>query len=93
MRMIFLKIKYELGKAYEVAESVVPTVDKTFEVYSTSGNYGLMAKCYLQDDTEVGGFVTELGADAPIYQIQLHSDRFQRVPVAPIDSRKADPHV
>ena len=93
MRMIFVKIKYKLGKAYEVADFVVQTVNKTFEVYSTPGNYGLMVKCYLQGDADVGRFVTELGADAPTYQRQLHADRFQSVPVPPIDSRKADPHV
>ena len=92
MWMIFVKNKYELGKAYEVADFVVQTVNKTSKVYSTSGNYGLMVKWYLQEDADVGRFVTELGADAPTYQRQLHADRFQCVPVPPIDSRKADPH-
>jgi len=59
MRTIFVKIKCELGKAYKVADSVVQSVDEASEVYSTSGDYDLMVKCYLQDGADVGRFVTE----------------------------------
>lgn len=59
MRTIFVQIKCELGKAYEVADELVENVDGVSEVHSISGNYDLMIKCYLSDDADVGHYVTE----------------------------------
>lgn len=59
MRTIFVKIKCELGRAYDVADAVVQDVEEASEVHSTSGDYDLMVKCYLADDADVGRFVTE----------------------------------
>ncbi len=58
MRTIFVMIKAELGKAYDVADAAVQT-DRVSEVHSISGQYDLMAKCYLDDGDDVGRFVTE----------------------------------
>ena len=59
MRTIFVKIKCELGRAYQVADAVVQSVDEASEVHSTSGDYDLLVKCYLEDEDDVGRFVTE----------------------------------
>ena len=59
MRTIFVKIKCELGRAYDVADAVVEEVEQASEVHSTSGDYDLLVKCYLDDDEDVGRFVTE----------------------------------
>lgn len=59
MRTIFVKIKCELGKAYDVAAAVVEEVEEASEVHSTSGDYDLLVKCYLADDDDVGRFVTD----------------------------------
>jgi len=59
MRTIFVKIKCELGRAYRVADAVVQSVDEASEVHSTSGDYDLLVKCYLDDEADVGRFVTE----------------------------------
>jgi len=59
MRTIFVKVKCELGRAYEVADAVVQNVDEASEVHSTSGDYDLLLKCYLGDEADVGRFVTE----------------------------------
>ncbi len=59
MKTIFVQVKCQLGKAYEVADALVENVDGVSEVYSTSGNYDLMLKCYLDDDMDIGHFVTE----------------------------------
>ena len=59
MRPVFIMIKCELGQAYKVAESLVERVEAASEVYSTSGAYDLLAKCYLDDDQDTGHFVTE----------------------------------
>ena len=58
MQTIFIMVKCELGKAYDVADQAVQTVDQVSEVHSTSGQYDLLMKCYLDDATDIGHFVT-----------------------------------
>ncbi|RVU39259.1 Lrp/AsnC family transcriptional regulator [Hwanghaeella grinnelliae] len=58
MQTIFIQVKCELGKAYVVADEAID-VEGVSEVYSTSGNYDLMMKCYLQDEEDIGHFVNE----------------------------------
>jgi DNA-binding Lrp family transcriptional regulator len=59
MKTIFVMMKCELGRAYAVAEEAVETVEQVSEVYSISGQYDLLLKCYLGDDTDVGHFINE----------------------------------
>jgi DNA-binding Lrp family transcriptional regulator len=42
-------IKCDLGQAYDVADRAVQNLEQVSEVYSTSGQYDLMVKCYLAD--------------------------------------------
>ena len=58
MQTIFVMVKCELGRAYEVADGAV-AVEHVSEVYSTSGQYDLLMKCYLADSVDIGHFVTE----------------------------------
>jgi DNA-binding Lrp family transcriptional regulator len=58
MQTIFIMIKAEMGQAYEVADLAVDT-EMVSEVYSISGQYDLLLKCYLDDGTDIGHFVTE----------------------------------
>ncbi len=51
-------VKCQLGKAYEVANDAVLSVEQVSEVHSTSGQYDLLMKCYLDDDADIGRFVT-----------------------------------
>jgi DNA-binding Lrp family transcriptional regulator len=57
MQTIFIMVKCELGKAYDVADAAV-SVPEVSEVYSTSGQYDLLMKCYLDEKTDIGHFVT-----------------------------------
>jgi DNA-binding Lrp family transcriptional regulator len=59
MKTIFVMVKCELGKAYAVADAVVADIEQVSEVFSTSGQYDLLMKCYLPDSTDIGHFVTE----------------------------------
>jgi len=59
MQTIFVMVKCELGKAYRVADESVLAVEQVSEVYSTSGQYDLLIKCYLPDGADIGHFVTE----------------------------------
>ena len=59
MKTIFIMVKCELGKAYDVAAQAVENVEHVSEVYSISGQYDLMMKCYLSDEQDIGHFVNE----------------------------------
>jgi len=59
MKTIFIMVKCALGQAYTVADEAVLSVEQVSEVYSISGQYDLLMKCYLQDETDIGRFVTE----------------------------------
>jgi DNA-binding Lrp family transcriptional regulator len=59
MQTIFVQIKCELGQAYTVAGEAVENLEQVSEVHSISGNYDLLLKCYLDDGTDIGHFVTE----------------------------------
>lgn len=59
MQTIFVQVKCELGKAYDVADAAVGSVDQISEIHSISGQYDLMLKCFLTDETDIGHFVTE----------------------------------
>ena len=59
MKTIFVMIKCELGKAYQVADEAVQAVEQVSEVHSISGQYDLLVKCYLPDSLDIGHFVTE----------------------------------
>lgn len=58
MQTIFVQFKCHPGQAYDVADLVVRTLEETSEIYSTSGDYDLLAKFYLEKDADIGHFVT-----------------------------------
>lgn len=59
MRPIFVQIKCEMGAAYKVAQMAVDTIAELSEIYSTSGQYDLLGKFYLDAEQDTGLFVTE----------------------------------
>jgi len=59
MQTIFIQVKSELGRAYDVANAAIESAEHVSEVYSTSGNYDLLMKCYLPEDLDIGHFVNE----------------------------------
>ena len=59
MQTIFVMVKCELGKAYAVADDAVMNIEQVSEVYSISGQYDLMMKCYLDDADDIGHFVND----------------------------------
>jgi DNA-binding Lrp family transcriptional regulator len=59
LQTIFVFVKCDLGRAYEVADTVVQTVEAVSEVHSISGQYDLLLKCYLAEGQDIGRYVTE----------------------------------
>ncbi len=59
MRAIFVMIKCEMGQAYQVAQEAADSIEQLSELFSTSGQYDLLGKFYLEPDQDIGLFVTE----------------------------------
>ena len=59
MKTIFVMVKCDLGQAYTVADEAVLNIEQVSEVYSTSGQFDLLMKCYLPEAVYIGRFVTE----------------------------------
>ena len=54
----FVQIKCQLGKSYQVANKLADA-EIASEVYSTAGDFDLLAKFYVEDGTDIGHFVNE----------------------------------
>jgi DNA-binding Lrp family transcriptional regulator len=52
-------IKCDMGQAYKVAREAADSIEQMSELYSTSGQYDLLGKFYLDPDEDIGRFVTE----------------------------------
>jgi DNA-binding Lrp family transcriptional regulator len=59
MRAIFVMIKCEMGQAYKVAQEAADSIEQLSELFSTSGQYDLLGKFYLDPEQDTGLFVTE----------------------------------
>ena len=59
MKNIFVQIKCELGKVYDVAEHIVDHLEETEEVYSISGAFDLMIKLHLEEDEDIGRYIND----------------------------------
>jgi len=58
MQTIFVMVKCELGKSYDVANDAAEKTESISEVYSISGEYDILMKCYLNENEDIGHFVT-----------------------------------
>jgi DNA-binding Lrp family transcriptional regulator len=57
MKTVFVMIKCELGKTYDVAATLADDIAEVRSVYSTSGNYDLLAQFQLGSEQEIGRFI------------------------------------
>ena len=58
MQTSFVMVKCELGRAYDVADEAVQSIEQVSEVYSISGQYDLIMKFHLDNEVDIGRFVT-----------------------------------
>jgi len=56
MQCFFVHLKCQLGRAYDVADALADS-ELASEIFSTSGEYDLMAKFYVPGDVDIGRFV------------------------------------
>ena len=64
MRCVFVQFRCSPGKTYEVAETIYDR-EVVSELFSTSGDYDLLAKVYIPDGADVGHFLSEQLFDIP----------------------------
>ncbi|MDO5705895.1 MAG: Lrp/AsnC ligand binding domain-containing protein [Paracoccus sp. (in: a-proteobacteria)] len=64
MRPVFVQFRCDPGKTYEVADAIYDR-EVVSELYSTSGDYDLLAKVYVPEDEDVGRFLTDRLFDIP----------------------------
>lgn len=58
MRCVFVQFRCHPGKTYEVADAIYDR-EVVSELYSTSGEYDLIAKIYVPEDADVGHWLNE----------------------------------
>ncbi len=59
MKTVFVFVKCELGKAYDVAREAIDSIEEVSEVFSISGHFDLLVRCHLGDAADIGHFVIE----------------------------------
>jgi DNA-binding Lrp family transcriptional regulator len=64
MRPVFVQLQCSPGKTYEVAVELFER-EVSSELYSTSGDYDLLMKVYIEDDVDIGKFINENVANVP----------------------------
>src|SRR5215469_15762346 len=94
MKAIFVQIKCELTKSFDVAAYLVDNFPETAEVYSTSGTYDLLAKFELSDERSIGEFVTRKLQRVPgirdTYSIVAFKFRWSAEPKPEFEPRAED---
>ena len=60
----FVQFQCKLGQAYAVANALAEA-EIASEIYSTAGDYDLLAKFYVDNDTDIGHFINEKGQVIP----------------------------
>ncbi len=58
MQTFFVQIKCALGKTYQVADALAEA-EIASEIYSTAGEFDILAKFYIDKSADIGHFVGE----------------------------------
>lgn len=64
MRCVFVQFRCSPGKTYQVADAIYDR-EVVSELFSTSGDYDLIAKVYIPEDRDVGHYLSEALFDIP----------------------------
>ncbi|AHK43321.1 MULTISPECIES: Lrp/AsnC ligand binding domain-containing protein [Ensifer] len=58
MKAIFVQLQCAPGKTYEVADEIYRK-EIVSEMYSTSGDYDLLLKIYIEEGQDIGKFIND----------------------------------
>lgn len=64
MKPVFLQLQCTPGRTYEVADALYKR-EIVSELYSTSGDFDLLIKIYIDEDSDIGKFINENILDIP----------------------------
>jgi DNA-binding Lrp family transcriptional regulator len=64
MRCVFVQFRCAPGRTYEVADAIYDR-EVVSELYSTSGEYDLIAKVYIPEGEDVGRYLSDRLFDVP----------------------------
>jgi len=64
MRCVFVQFRCTPGQTYRVADAIFER-EIVSELYSTSGDFDLIAKIYIPDEVEVGHYLNDKLFDIP----------------------------
>ncbi|MCV3239392.1 Lrp/AsnC ligand binding domain-containing protein [Mesorhizobium sp. ZC-5] len=64
MRAVFVQLQCQPGSTYQVADELFER-EVASELYSTSGEYDLLMKIYVEPDVDIGKFINENVANVP----------------------------
>jgi DNA-binding Lrp family transcriptional regulator len=73
---VFIQLRCKPGTTYEVANEIVLR-ELHSELYSTSGNYDLLLKLYVDENDDVGKFVNDNLLDIPNIERSLTTLTFK----------------
>ncbi len=64
MKAVFVQLQCQPGKTYEVADALFER-EIVSELYSTSGDYDLLMKIYVDDSQDIGKFINDNVVNVP----------------------------
>jgi len=64
MKPLFVQLQCAPGKTYEVADTLYGR-ELVSELYSTSGEYDLLLKIYVEEERDIGKFLNDNVLDIP----------------------------
>ena len=76
MKCVFVQFRCTPGKTYAVATAIYDR-EVVSELYSTSGEYDLIAKVYIPDDADTGHYLSSRLFDIPGIQRTLTTMTFK----------------
>jgi len=76
MRCVFVQFRCKPGTTYAVADAIYDR-EIVSELYSTSGEWDLIAKVYIPEDADIGHFVNEQLNDIPGIERSLTTMTFK----------------
>ena len=65
MKTVFVMIKCDLGRTYDVAAYIADEMPEVRSVHSTSGKYDLLAQFQLSSDQEIGRYIANTVQTTP----------------------------
>jgi len=76
MKCVFVQIRCHPGETYGVADAIYAR-EIVSELYSTSGDFDLMAKLYIDEADDIGKFINDNILDIPGISRSLTTLTFQ----------------